>query len=131
MNISNYSDLAWFNLSENIKRKEREKALFSFRLLSHSIENENFKLQLLADLYFFLEENDQAFLLYKEIFDKYFFNNDIYGIFSILNRLSFYSNDLNYFIKKIEELKNNKKLNNFYYLEFLNNILKKSKIKKN
>jgi len=125
MNLSINSDLSWFNLSEAIKRKEREKALFSFKLLSHSIKNEIFKLQLLADLYLFLEENDQAFLIYKEIFDKYFLENDIYGIFSVLNRLNYNFDNLEYFFNKIKELKDNNKLKNYFYFEYFNEFLRK------
>ena len=102
----NTSDISWFSLSEAIRRKEREKAFFSLKLLSYSIKNKNFRQQILADLYFSFEEYDVANILYKEVFENYFFEKDYNGLLMIINRLNFFENkiDIKHFIEKIDSL---------------------------
>ncbi|MCF7800116.1 hypothetical protein K9M16_03915 [Candidatus Babeliales bacterium] len=68
----NQSCVAWFKLAELISRKEKEKALNLYRLLSHSFENKAYALQIEADILWSLEDNlalekyQQAAFLYKK-----------------------------------------------------------------
>lgn len=54
------SSIAWFKLAELIARKEREKALNVFRLLSHSFEDRAYALQLEGDILFSLDDKNAA-----------------------------------------------------------------------
>jgi hypothetical protein len=64
--------VAWFKLSELITRKEKEKALSLYRLLSHSFDDKAYALQLEGDILWSLEDKqalekyDQAAFLYKK-----------------------------------------------------------------
>lgn len=111
MHFIEKSELSWFSLSESVKRKEREKALFCYRLLSHSIENENFKMQLLGDLYLFLDEKETAYLIYKNLFDKYLKDKDFFGVFSIIDRISsFESEEKENFVLKLKNIEKKTKI---------------------
>lgn len=44
------SNVAWFKLAELIARREREKALSIYRLLSHSLDDKAYALQVEADI---------------------------------------------------------------------------------
>ncbi len=63
--------LAWFKLADLIARGEREKALSVFRLLSHSLPDRAYALQLEGDILWFLEDKNstekykQAAFLYQ------------------------------------------------------------------
>jgi tetratricopeptide (TPR) repeat protein len=63
--------LAWFKLADLIARGEREKALSVFRLLSHSLPDRAYALQLEGDILWFLEDRNatekykQAAFLYQ------------------------------------------------------------------
>ena len=69
---SGTSSIAWFKLAELIARKEREKALNVFRLLSHSFNDRAYALQLEGDILFSLhdkgasEKHKQAAFLYQK-----------------------------------------------------------------
>ncbi len=69
---SKTSCVAWFKLSELITRKEKEKALSLYRLLSHSLEDKAYALQVEGDILWSLEDKDalekytQAAYLYKK-----------------------------------------------------------------
>jgi len=69
---SGTSSIAWFKLAELIARKEREKALNVFRLLSHSFNDRAYTLQLEGDILFSLhdrgapEKYKQAAFLYQK-----------------------------------------------------------------
>lgn len=64
--------LAWFKLAELIARKEREKALNVYRLLSHSLEDKAYALQIEGDILRSFNAHDatekyqQAAFLYKQ-----------------------------------------------------------------
>ena len=64
--------VAWYKLADLIARKEREKALSVFRLLSHSYEDKAFVLQVEADILLALDDEqatkryEQAAYLYKK-----------------------------------------------------------------
>jgi len=66
------SSIAWFKLAELIARKEREKALNVFRLLSHSFNDRAYALQLEGDILSSLhdkgasEKYKQAAFLYQK-----------------------------------------------------------------
>ena len=50
--------LAWFKLADLIARGEREKALNVFRLLSHSLQDRAYSLQLEGDLLWYLDDKN-------------------------------------------------------------------------
>ncbi len=56
--------VAWFKLADLIRKKEKEKALNVYRLLSHSYENRAYVLQVEADILWALDDR-QAFEVYK------------------------------------------------------------------
>ena len=64
--------VAWFKLSELITRKEKEKALALYRLLSHSFDDEAYRLQVEGDILWSLEDEQalekytQAAFLYQK-----------------------------------------------------------------
>jgi tetratricopeptide (TPR) repeat protein len=66
------SCVGWFKLSELVARKEKEKALSLYRLLSHSFEDRAYALQLEGDILWSLEDGQalekyaQAAYLYKK-----------------------------------------------------------------
>lgn len=55
-NMSNTS-IAWFKLADLIARKEREKALSVYRLLSHSLQDRAYALQLEGDVLWSLDDH--------------------------------------------------------------------------
>lgn len=69
---SKTSCVAWFKLAELITRKEKEKALNLYRLLSHSFEDKAYALQVEGDILWSLEDEvaldkyKQAAYLYKK-----------------------------------------------------------------
>ncbi len=66
------TNIAWFKLAELIARKEREKALNVYRLLSHSLEDKAYALQIEGDILKSFDVRDatekyqQAAFLYKK-----------------------------------------------------------------
>lgn len=58
--IRTETNLAWFKLAELIARKEREKALNVYRLLSHSLEDKAFALQVEGDILRSFEMRDSV-----------------------------------------------------------------------
>ena len=69
----NERSLAWFKLADLIARGEREKALSVFRLLSHSLTDQAYVLQIEGDILWFMDSsasiekyNQAAFLYQKE-----------------------------------------------------------------
>ncbi|MFH0898582.1 MAG: hypothetical protein V1855_03310 [bacterium] len=66
------SSVAWYKLADLITRREREKALSVYRLLSHSLEDRAYALQLEGDILHSLDDNGacekykQAAYLYKK-----------------------------------------------------------------
>ena len=66
------SCLAWFKLAELVSKKEKEKALNLYRLLSHSFQDKAYALQLEGDIlwslqdFLALEKYKQAAVLYKK-----------------------------------------------------------------
>jgi len=59
------TSIAWFKLADLIARKEREKALNVYRLLSHSLQDRAYALQLEGDILWSLEDKG-AFERYKQ-----------------------------------------------------------------
>ncbi len=68
----NNASVAWFKLAELIARKEREKALNVYRLLSHSLQDRAYALQLEGDILWALDDKGaserykQAAYLYQK-----------------------------------------------------------------
>ena len=62
---SGRASVAWFKLAELIARKEREKALNVYRLLSHSLQDRAYALQLEGDILWSLDDRG-AFERYKQ-----------------------------------------------------------------
>jgi len=72
MNQIGSTSIAWYKLAELIAKREREKALNVYRLLSHSFIDKAYALQLEADILFSLQDKDavekykQAAFLYRQ-----------------------------------------------------------------
>ncbi len=72
MNQIGSTSIAWYKLAELIAKREREKALNVYRLLSHSFIDKAYALQLEADILYSLQDKDaiekykQAAFLYKQ-----------------------------------------------------------------
>lgn len=70
--IGQERNLAWFKLADLISRGEREKALNVFRLLSHSLNNRAYVLQIEGDILWYLDDKSaidrykQAAFLYQK-----------------------------------------------------------------
>ena len=60
LNESKKSCIAWFKLAEFVDRKEKEKALVYYRLLSKSINNEAFTHCLFGTIYKIFDEPEEA-----------------------------------------------------------------------
>lgn len=58
--------IAWFKLAECVARGEREKALGVYRLLSHSIDDPAYALQLEGDIFWTFNDYDAALEKYHE-----------------------------------------------------------------
>ena len=62
--------IAWFKLSEFIRRKQKERALGMYKLLMHSVEDPAFAKQVEADILYFFEE-PKAIESYVEAAETY------------------------------------------------------------
>ncbi len=60
------TSLAWFKLADLIARGEREKALNVFRLLSHSLPDRAYVLQLEGDILWHLDDDKNSYEKYKQ-----------------------------------------------------------------
>lgn len=63
--VDKYS-IAWFKLAECVARGEKERALGVFRLLSHSIADQTFAIQLQGDLFYSFNDIDVAIKKYEQ-----------------------------------------------------------------
>ena len=62
----NNSSIAWFKIANLIERKEREKALSVYKLMSHSLQDRAYALQLEGDILWYFEEIPEACLKYLQ-----------------------------------------------------------------
>jgi hypothetical protein len=60
LNQSKKSCIAWFKLAEFVERKEKEKAIILYNLLSKSLNNNSFSLSLLGTIYKCFDDSDEA-----------------------------------------------------------------------
>jgi tetratricopeptide (TPR) repeat protein len=60
LNKSKNSCIAWFKLAEFVDRKEKEKAIILYNLLSKSLNNNSFSLSLLGTIYKCFDDPDEA-----------------------------------------------------------------------
>lgn len=63
--------LAWFKLAECVSRREKERALGVYRLLSHSLHDVAFALQLEGDLLLAFDDKTNAVIKYRQAVLKY------------------------------------------------------------
>jgi len=70
LNAKKYN-LAWFKLAECVSRREKERALGVYRLLSHSVGNDALAKQLFGDLLLCFEEKEDAIQQYKQAAQMY------------------------------------------------------------
>jgi hypothetical protein len=119
------SSVAWFNLSEGVKRNERERVLFLFRLLSHSVKSEAFRLQVLGDIYFSLGEKTMAIMSYKDAFMLSIFQHDVYSSYIIFLRILWQIEDPIQYLEILENHFSNEEKKP--YKCFFNEILKSFK----
>ncbi len=62
----NNSSVAWFKIANLIERKEREKALSVYKLMSHSLQDRAYALQLEGDILWYFEEIPESCLKYLQ-----------------------------------------------------------------
>lgn len=62
----NNSSVAWFKIANLIERREREKALSVYKLMSHSLQDRAYALQLEGDILWYFEEVSEACLKYLQ-----------------------------------------------------------------
>jgi len=74
LNAEKYN-LAWFKLAECVSRKEKERALGVYRLLSHSLDNNALAAQLSGDLFLCFESQKEAIEKYLQAAELYEKNN--------------------------------------------------------
>ena len=60
LNESKKSCIAWFKLAEFVDRKEKEKAIILYNLLSKSLNNNSFSLTLLGTIYKYFDDPEEA-----------------------------------------------------------------------
>lgn len=76
LNAEKYS-LAWFKLAECVSRKEKERSLGVYRLLSHSLDNDALAAQLFGDLLLCFEDYLGAVQKYLQATELYKKNNQL------------------------------------------------------
>jgi len=74
LNAEKYN-LAWFKLAECVSRKEKERALGVYRLLSHSLDNDALAVQLSGDLFLCFDDHQKAIEKYLQAAELYKKNN--------------------------------------------------------
>jgi hypothetical protein len=122
--LNSSQSLAWFNLFEPISKKERERALFCSRLLSHSLKSESFREQIFGDVYLSLDEVDLALSSYNRAFTALLQENNVYGLLVITNKIVNLKQPCKNYIESANS-KIDKK--NRSHMLFFNEIIKKEK----
>lgn len=136
------SCVAWFKLAELIERKEKEKALNLYRLLSHSFHDRAYALQLEGDILWALEDNDavekykQAAFLYKKeqklinsiaVYNHLLVFNpgnfDILSTILLLYSLVDWPEKFEFTLKEIISFRENKKISEQEFLTLIKKIL--------
>lgn len=79
--------IAWFKLAECIARGEREKALGVYRLLSHSIDDPAYALQLEGDIFWTFNDCNAALEKYHEAAVLYKINQKYSQAFSVWEQI--------------------------------------------
>jgi hypothetical protein len=92
--------IAWFKLSEFIRRKQKERALGMYKLLMHSVEDDAFAKQVEADLLHFFEE-PSAIDAYIEAAQMYQKKNKLAQATAIYEQLVLLQPKNCHFIKKL------------------------------
>ncbi len=92
--------IAWFKLSEFIRRKQKERALGMYKLLMHSVEDDAFAKQVEADLLHFFEESS-AINAYIEAAQMYQKKNKLAQATAIYEHLVLLQPKNSQFIKKL------------------------------
>ena len=121
MQCKNFSqNLSWFSLFEPISKKERERVLFCFRLLSHSLKSESFKNQILGDVYLSLNELGLAMAAYHESFMISLQEKDVYGLLVVMHKIITLGQSNKSYIASISVLIDKK---NPSYIQFFSEIM--------
>jgi tetratricopeptide (TPR) repeat protein len=84
--LEKYS-VAWFKLAECVSRREKERALGVYRLLSHSIDDQAFKYQLEADLLLAFNDTPQAVEKYLLAIESYKQTDRLFEMAALYNHL--------------------------------------------
>ena len=92
--------IAWFKLSEFIRRRQKERALGMYKLLMHSVEDDAFAKQVEADLLLFFEESS-AIDSYIEAAQMYQKKNKLAQATAIYEQLVLLQPQNSTFIKKL------------------------------
>jgi hypothetical protein len=88
--------VAWFRLAECISRREKERALGVYRLLSHSFENRAIKYQLEGDILLAFDDRLQAVDRYEKAAQAYLEQQEFSQAAAVYDHLFFISGKQSY-----------------------------------
>jgi tetratricopeptide (TPR) repeat protein len=88
--------IAWFKLAECISRREKERALGVYRLLSHSFENQALGCQLEADILLACNDSSNAIKMYERAAQFYYEQHEPVQAAAIYDHLFTISGDQGY-----------------------------------
>jgi hypothetical protein len=92
LNKSKNSCIAWFKLAEFVDRKEKEKAIILYNLLSKSLNNNSFSLTLLGTIYKYFDDPEES---KKKLYQALEFEQEL----SLENKIAIKEHLLTYTIK--------------------------------
>lgn len=122
--LDRYS-IAWFKLAECVSRREKERALGVYRLLSHSIDDQAFKYQLEGDLLLSFNDTQQAAEKYLHAIHNYKQTDRLFEMAALYGHLITIQPDKHeyhaHMVNIYHELKLDSKV--FSYLESALNLL--------
>lgn len=91
------SEMSWFRLAEAITKNEREKAFFTYRLLSHSLLSDAFKYHIVGDMHYAFNETSSALYSYQKAFHLYYEKKEFsFAYYMVIKMLSMTSGIADY-----------------------------------
>lgn len=117
-------NIAWFRLAECISRREKERALGVYRLLSHSFDNLAVGYQLEGDILCAFDDVEGAISLYEKAAQAYENQNELMQAVAVYDHL-FTLKDHQAYLEKIIELYDrlNHRQRMFCYIKHLCHVL--------
>lgn len=113
------SEMSWFRLAEAITKNEREKAFFTYRLLSHSLPSDAFKYHIVGDMHYAFNETSSALYSYQKAFYLYYEKKEIHLTYSMIIKILAISSDITDYINLLQ----NEEYNISLYEAFIDDII--------